>query len=301
MAATVFYENAAEFATLTNTFTVSGVATDPTTISLTVTTPAGVATTYTHAGGTITKSATGIYTKDIACTEDGVWLYLWVGTGTASDAVAGTWTVQPVDTNTLYCTPEELKSRAGIPDTNDDFEILAVCHAVSRWIDDHCGPDRHFYRRTATMTFDSCDPYKLTIPDLVSVTTLKTDPDGDGTFEQTWATTDYQLQPVNAAAHLEAEPYTKIKAIGGLTFPVLYGTGYNTRTDRTQLVGVYGWPAVPRKVKMAAAIMCADFLKLGEMAFGVQGYGDYGAIRARVSTPVLSMLERFQRYPQLVA
>lgn len=299
MAATVFYEHASELATATNTFSVAGVATDPTTIALTITTPAGVATTYTYALSQLTRTSAGVYTKDIACTEDGVWLYLWVGTGTASDAVAGTWTVQPVDTNTLYCTPEELKSRAGIDDVLDDFEILAVCRSISRFVDNYC--DRRFFRRTATLTFAPCDLYVLDVPDLVSVTTLKTDPGGDGTFEQTWATTDYQLLPVNAAAEAEPRPYTKVKAVGAYTFPVLYGTGYNTRTDRAQLVGVYGWPAVPDAVKQAAAIMAADFLKLGGMTFGVQGYGDYGAIRARMSGPAMSMLDPYRRYPQLVA
>ena len=38
--------------TLTNTFKVSGTATDPTTISLVVTDPAGTATTYTYAAAT---------------------------------------------------------------------------------------------------------------------------------------------------------------------------------------------------------------------------------------------------------
>ena len=60
MGATVFYEGSAELATLTNTFTVSGVAIDPTTISLVITTPAGTATTYTYALGEITRSSAGV-------------------------------------------------------------------------------------------------------------------------------------------------------------------------------------------------------------------------------------------------
>ena len=44
--------------TLSNTFKVSGTATDPSTITLVITDPAGTATTYTYAGGTVTKSST---------------------------------------------------------------------------------------------------------------------------------------------------------------------------------------------------------------------------------------------------
>lgn len=296
--ATVFYEHASELATLTNTFTVSGVATDPTTVSLTVTTPAGVATTYTYAAAQITRTSAGLYTKDISCTEDGVWLYLWAGTGTASDAVAGTWTVQPVDTNTLYVTPEELKSRAGIDDALDDFEILAVCRTVSRWVDNHCG--RQFFRATATRTFVPAGHYLLDVDDLVSVTTLKTDSGGDGTYDVTWATTDYQLLPTNVTT-FEQRPYTRLKAVGSYTFPVLHYSASNTRNDRVQIVGVFGWPAVPDGVKQASAIMAADFLKLGGMTFGTIGYGDYGAVRARLSGPAMQLLDPYRRHPMLVA
>lgn len=69
---------------MTGTFKVGGVATDPTTVSLTVETPAGTQTTYTYALGTVTKSATGIYYKDVALSVAGEWCYGWTGTGTAA-------------------------------------------------------------------------------------------------------------------------------------------------------------------------------------------------------------------------
>lgn len=290
MSATVFFEHANELATLTNTFSVSGAATDPTTISLTVTTPSGVATTYTHAGGTITKSATGVYTKDVACAESGVWLYLWVGTGAASDAVAGTWVVHDPALQHLYCTPEMFKNRVGIDDNLDDGEILPTCRAISRWIDKHCG--QFFYRHTATRHLKPCNLYLLDVPALVSVTTLKTDASGDGTFETTWTTADYQLLPVDAPSEVEAEPYRQIRAVGSYTFPIPYWTP-NTRDERVQIAGVWGWPAVPEDVTEAAKIFVTDFLKVGKMTFGVQSYGDYGAIRARLSGPGMQLIDNY--------
>lgn len=297
MSATVFYEHGSELATLTNEFKVDGTLTDPTTVTLTVTTPAGVATPYTWAGGTVTRTSTGIFTKDIACSEAGTWLYLWVGTGVASDAVAGTWTVHPTALNKLYCTPAELKARVGIDDTLDDDQILVACEAVSRWIDGYC--ERRFYRATETRTYTPSGSYGLDVDDLVSVTTLKTDADGDGVYETTWATSDYQLLPVNPGAAPETRPYTAIKAIGSLTFPAAW-SGYG-RGNSIELVGVFGWPAVPDPVKTAAAILVADFLKLGSMTFGVQGYGDYGAIRARMSGPATQLLDRYRKHPVLIA
>jgi len=64
------------------TFTVSDVNTDPTTVTLKVKNPAGVTSTYTYGAAEITKSATGIYYKDITVTDDGMYYYRFEGTGT---------------------------------------------------------------------------------------------------------------------------------------------------------------------------------------------------------------------------
>jgi hypothetical protein len=296
MGATVFYTGSAELATLTNTFQVASVNTDPTTITLVVTDPLGVATTYTYAGGTVTRTSAGVYTKDISCATVGTWSYVWTGTGSASDVVGGTWTVTSTEFGDLYVTPEILKSRKGITDGYDDAEMWTACRAVSRWIDEYC--NRVFARRSVTVKLQPCGPYSLSTPDLISVTTLKTDDDGDGVFETTWSAADYELQPVNAALEVQPRPYTSIAAVGSLLFPVTYGTG---RRRRAELVGVLGWSPYPAPVTEAAAILGGDYLKLGGMAFGVAGYGDYGAVRARLSTPALSMLDPFRLTPILMA
>jgi len=63
------------------TFSVDSVNTDPSTITLKVKNPAGTTSTYTYAGGTITRSAAGIYYKDITIDDDGMWYYRFEGTG----------------------------------------------------------------------------------------------------------------------------------------------------------------------------------------------------------------------------
>jgi hypothetical protein len=299
--AEVFFAHAsAELATLSNTFAVASVATDPTTVVLVVTDPTGTATTYQYSLAEITKTGTGVYSKDIACTTAGTWQYVWIGTGAASDVVAGTWTVVDTEQQSLYCTPEMLKDRKGITDSYDDVAMLGACRAVARWIDEqYC--QRFFYRLTATQTFMPTGPYCLKIPDLVSVNTLKTDADGDGVFENTWtAGVDYELLPANAALGLERKPYDEINAIGSYLFPAAcYGPG--VRRHRVQIAGVWGWPAVPEPVIEAAKILAGDYLKLGGMAFGVAGYGEYGAVRARMSNPAMEMLNAYRKDPVLIA
>ncbi|GGK32138.1 hypothetical protein GCM10010124_26160 [Pilimelia terevasa] len=297
MGATIFYESATELATLTNTFAVAGTPTDPTTVSLTVTTPTGASTTYTHAAGEITRTGAGGYTKDIASSEAGAWAYVWTGTGAASDTVAGTWTVFSAALAHLYCTAAELKNRVGVEDTEDDFEIQQAVETAAREIDDWC--KRHFFRQAGTRVYAADSPYRCTVDDLVSVTSVRTDEAGDGAFETTWAGSDYQLRPVNATAGAVPRPYRQVWAVGGRTWP--HHRAVLARAERVEVTGVFGWPAVPTNVKAAARILAAEQLKLKDAPFGVAGFGEFGAVRVRDNPIAVRLLRSYRRRPVLVA
>lgn len=277
----VFFEGASELATLTNTFTVAGVATDPTAVSLTVTDPTQTSTTYTYGAAQITKTGTGVYTKDIPCTIAGTWTYEWVGTAAASDVIAGTWEVLETDLGKLYCTVDMLKSSFKDSRTVDDLEYHAACFAASRALENYC--QRTFYRTASQVrTLNPVDPYCLDLTafyDLVSVTSLKTDPSGDGTFEATWTASDYQLLcgdgTPNINAGPEPKPYTRIMAIGSQSFPIILANT-RARRDRVEITGVWGWPSVPWAIKKAAEIIAAETFKLKDSPGMVAaGYEDF--------------------------
>lgn len=79
---------------ITGTFTnTSGVAADPTAVTILVKRRDGATTTYTFAGGTVTKSATGIFYADHTVTAEGVYDYRIVGTGAVVTASEGTFQV----------------------------------------------------------------------------------------------------------------------------------------------------------------------------------------------------------------
>jgi len=277
VSATVFYQDANEFATLQNIFKVSGVPTDPSTVTLTVTDPTGATS-----APSVTHVSAGTYTANVACTVAGVWTYLWEGTGTASDAVAGTWTV------------EELKSRLGITDTSDDFELGLAAAGASRAIDEITG--RYFWRGTDTRTYIPESISRQSLDDLVSVTSLKVDRDGDGVFEETWTQgTDYALEVApgkyNAAAKGEQWPYTAAQVItGGKLFPF---TWMWSHLDRIQVTGVFGWPAVPLNVKNAAIIAGAQIFRIKDAPFGVAGFGEFGVVRVQSNPQVMWLLHRY--------
>lgn len=269
---TVFFSDANELATISNVFKVAGVATDPTAVTLTITSPTGVTTTPTP-----THTGTGAYSADVACGEAGTWQYEYVGTGTASDAVAGTWEVQETSLGKLYATVEALKSRLSISNTDDDLELHGACFGASRWLEQHC--ERTFWRTASTevRTFAPCGLWELRLPefnDLVSVTTFKTDAAGAGTFGTTWLTSDYQLLPFNPGAAPERKPYTKVRAVGGQTFPIVV-SGVAARNDRVQITGVFGWPAVPVGIKQAALLLAAEMYQHKDAPLGATGQGEF--------------------------
>ncbi len=288
MGASVFFESTSELARLSNTFTVSDVATDPTTVTLTLTSPSGTATDYTYALAEITKSATGIYYKDVTCSAAGEWTYKWVGTGTATDTTVGTFTVHETAVGRLYATVEALKSRLGVEDTVDDYELHAACYAASRAIEQHC--QRVFWRTASgtARTFIPTDAYCLPLPsfcDLVSVSEVASDAAGDGTFETVWSASDYQLLPFNPTAGPETRPYDEIRAVGSQSFPV--STTRQAREDLVRVTGVWGWPAVPWSIKQAALILAQETFKAKDTFGGVAGFGDFGVIVLR-DNPMLS-------------
>lgn len=298
----VFYSGASEIATLSNTFSITtgGVTTptDPTTVSLTVTDPSGTASTYTWAGLQVQRQSAGKFFKDIACTIPGEWSYVWAGTGVVNDVEHGSWTVFETNLGHLYATPQMIKSRVGIPasDTTNDQELHGACYAASRQIEQYCG--RFFWRTLATeaRAFETRDLYTVDFGpfnDVVQVASLKTDNDGDGVFETTWSASDYELAPFNNVSGPETQPYTQVKGISR-SFPItIYG--FNQRTHRVQITGVYGWPSVPAAITEATRVLASELFKLKDAPFGVASFGEYGAIRVQ-QNPMVALLANPYRH-----
>lgn len=301
MSSTVFYDNANEFATLTVTFNVLTIPTDPTAVSCLVTDPAGGQVTHTFGGAApadVTKVSTGKYKLDIACSPsitgvEGLWSYAWVGTGAAADVQPGTWRVLALDQPRWYVGPEELKDRIGQTDSTTDSVLASVCLATSRWIDRYCG--RHFFRTTDVRTYQPTNIALLVTDDIVSVTSLKVDVDGDGVFETTWTQgTNYQLRvgwgqyntgEYNQLASGEQKPFTQVQVIGSTNFfPFIWPF---VHMDRVQISGVFGWPQVPPVVTQAALLIAADWFKMKDAPWGVAGISDLGIIRVQ-SNPWIS-------------
>jgi len=154
----------------------------------------------------------------------------------------------------LYVSTAEVLARIDAVNTTwsaaERSAMERIIEAVSRAADRYCGfPLRQFYKTAAsTARVLTADDYDyLSIPDLTStVVSVKTDADGDRTYGTTWATTDYDLLPENAAEY--NEPYTHIQVTPKGT------QGFPTHAKGVQITGTWGWPAVPPEVTEAVAL-----------------------------------------------
>lgn len=120
-----------------------------------------------------------------------------------------------------YISLEEMRNTLNFRSnsTADNKKIIQIIQASSEWI------DRATYRTFRTYlgrrVFTPSSRNHIYIPDVISLSSVKTDLDMDGTFEEVWTATDYVLGDPNA--QLDEKPYTWIKAseTGNEYFPDL--------------------------------------------------------------------------------
>lgn len=129
-----------------------------------------------------------------------------------------------------YTTLADVKRRQNITRSTDDEVIKTLVTATSRMIDDYC--QRRFYAATQTrlysaptaaypfynqmgmITYSATRPPRILIDDLLTITSMATDEDGDRVYELVWAATDYDLFPPNNPS--DGLPYWEIRtAING--------------------------------------------------------------------------------------
>jgi hypothetical protein len=173
-----------------------------------------------------------------------------------------------------YCSLNEVKASARITDNVDDALLELAVESASRLIDTYT--QRNFYNAgTATRLFAPQDNYITEIDDLITITELKTS-DGDD-FGTTWASKDYQLEPLNGIVDgITGHPATRIRAVDDFLFNVLDGEA------TVRITGTWGWSAVPTAVKQATVIQAARIFKRNDSPLGIAGFGDMGAIRVGV-------------------
>ena len=171
-----------------------------------------------------------------------------------------------------YATLAEVKTSLKINDTIDDSILEMAIESASREIDAYTA--RYFYNAgTAVKYFAAEDNYVTLTEDLQSVSEVATSVNADNVFDTVWSATDYQLQPVNGRSNGIASPYTSIRALNTLWFPV-----WNNMT-LVKVTGVWGWASVPIAIKQATILLAARIYKRSDSPLGIAGFGEMGVMR----------------------
>jgi hypothetical protein len=171
-------------------------------------------------------------------------------------------------------------------ETFADADITVALSAASRAIDKAAG--RRFWvdaNANSVRYYTPDDPWRLSVDDLVTITSLKTDDAGDGTFENTWTVnTDYVAEPLNAVTDSEPWTHLSVHPMGRYLFP-----GFPRSVE---LTGKFGWPAVPAEIRQATTIAAHRLLRRArEVPFGVAGIGlDGSAVRIVSQDPDVAAL-----------
>lgn len=172
-----------------------------------------------------------------------------------------------------YASLSEVKAALRINDSIDDSLLEMATESASRLIDGYAA--RLFYNAgTATRYYVAQDDFVVEVDDLANGTvTITTAQDADGVFDTTWATDDYQLEPLNGVLDGIAWPYTTIRAVGDYLWPISGGEAL------IKVTGTFGWPSIPIAIKQACIIQASRIYKRLDSPLGVAGFGDMGVMR----------------------
>jgi len=186
----------------------------------------------------------------------------WVGELelTKAGAVESTETFElvAVNTSSLYCTLGEVKAALDITGDQEDSLLYKLMSVAKRAIDNHCR--RTFNTTTEARYFDGVAD-KLHVPDLLSVTSLKTDTDGDGVYETTFASTDYLLYPY------DEPPYWKVQ-LSEASAQSNFATG---KRQAVEITGTWGYAtSVPDDIQLIAIMQAARLYRLSKGGFGTE-------------------------------
>lgn len=130
-----------------------------------------------------------------------------------------------------YLGRDALKHALGSTMSASDAALRRVLEGVSQQFDDWM--DRTFQPHQASRVYTARDAWTLDTDDLLSVSAVKFDQDGDRVYEVTLSTSDWELGPVNAPA--DRRPYQFIEMQPNGSY----------RLDRTrrgvQITGTWGY------------------------------------------------------------
>ena len=192
-----------------------------------------------------------------------------------------------------YATLAQVKSALRITDNVDDTLLEQAIESASRRIDGYCG--RWFYKTAATpILVYPFDYYNVPVQDIANTSVVVKISTQGGTptvYDETWTQgTDYQLEPLNAS--LNSDPYDRIVAIGGKTFPIQV----TPNIAYVQVTAEWGWESVPIDVTEACVLLSIRQFARLNAALGIVGFNDMAIQVKAVDPDVRDLLNQYRLF-----
>lgn len=186
-----------------------------------------------------------------------------------------------------YCALKDVKKDLGSMTTEvNNARLQSMIVAASAEIDNYCR--REFGTTTEARYFDGVSD-NLLIDDLVSVTSIKLDTDGDATYETTLASTDYHLRPYN-----ESPKWLLCLADNSAQSGFAKGV-----RKGVEITGSWGYASsVPESVKQACIIQVCRMYRQSQAGYGTDvGTPDIGiaTVYQGMSSDARRLLDPFVR------
>lgn len=185
----------------------------------------------------------------------------------------------------------ELAGFLRINDSVEDIYLEGVIAAAQTEIEAYCGWAFADVGSSTSRVYAPmwCDV--LYIDPASTVTAVETDTSGDGTFNETWSSGDWQLEPLNQIrAGLTDHPYYVVRAVESRRFPL------RGKRATVRVTGTFGWATRPPAVVQALLMHAGRLHERRNMPAGIAA-GDGFATRTAmgIDPDVKALLDPYRR------
>ena len=189
----------------------------------------------------------------------------------------------------LYCSLTAFKEAHSIQSTDSDGMLVRLLQRASEGIDRLCRAPAGYFAETAEAAVRYLDvpaggAASLVIPAAQTLTAVKTDENGDRTYEVTWsASLDYRLYP------LDGPPYTEIRVD-----PVNGRYRFPPGQARLQLTGTFGDAVgVPGVIEQMTMLQANRWRFRAKSPDGMAGNAEVGFVTmGDVDPDIAAMLQK---------
>ncbi len=183
------------------------------------------------------------------------------------------------------CALADVKEALHISDSTDDNQLNWSIDTASRQIEGAL--ERRFYQdsTTSARVYTAQTPFTCKVDDFADTADLLVEslPFGVSGAAVAWTSADYQLEPLNGLLGEQPWPYTGIRAVRSLLFPVYGGIAYPLPYVQAlvRITTKWGWSYIPTPIQRAALLQTIFLNKAKDVPLGASPFSESGVIRLR--------------------